>query len=469
MTRFTLCLFTVLAFAGAVAGCGDDFTLLAPESQRNAASFFDDPKDFEIAINGTYDALQLGGTYGGDYWMLMEMRSDNTDQGPDVTGLSAALAAVNEFKELPTSEIVQRAWTDSYKGVARANLILARLNDITMPAALRQQFEGEALFLRSLFFYNLTMAYGNITLILDETTSPNQAINQVPPSEVFAQLKTDLRRAQDLLPPSYPAGQRGRATRWAASTLLAKVLLMTGERQEAATVLRNIVNTSPHRLLDSYAALWNGPSALNDETIFAVHFKQGGIGEGNPLTTTFSPELQVSGAYRNRPTLNMVAAYEPGDARFAVSMDTTFRNNAGQQVPGRWVKKYNSVPFAPNDADNDFIVFRYADVLLMLAEALGEGGESYNFINQVRARAGLAPISAATPGSFEDKLLHERRVELAFENHRWFDLRRFGRENLVVANELQSLGTTQVKTLFPIPQREIDTAPDVMQQNPEYR
>ncbi len=461
MKRLPFYAFALLALAGTLTACGDDFTLLAPESQRNAANFFDSPGDYEIAVNGIYDALQLNGTYGGDYWMLMEMRSDNTDQGPDVTGLAAALAAVNEFKELPTSEIVLNAWVDSYQGVARANLVLARLGDIPLPAGLRDRYEGEALFLRSLFYYNLAMAYGNITLILEATSSPNQKINQVPASEVFAQLKTDLTRAATLLPPTNP----GRATAGSAQALLAKVLLVQGDKSGAATVLRGLMD-GRYRLLDDYEDLWQGRNENSAESIFEVQFKKGGIGEGNPLTTTFSPALQSNGAYRNRPTMDMLEAYEAAnDPRFDASMDTVYTTSAGDLTDARWVQKYDGIPFAPGDADNNFIVLRYADVLLMLAEALGEGPEAYGLINQVRDRAGMPDISATTPGSFEDKLLHERRVELAFENHRWFDLRRFGRESDVAANEA---AVTSVKKLFPIPQREIDTAPEVMKQNPEY-
>ncbi|MEM1126378.1 MAG: RagB/SusD family nutrient uptake outer membrane protein [Bacteroidota bacterium] len=468
MKRFATSVLALVMALG-LSACGDSFTDLTPESERNAGNFYDTPGDFQIAINGIYDALQADGTYGGDYWIIMEMRSDNTDQGPDVTGLSAAIAALNEFKEIPTSEVVQRVWTDSYVGVARSNTVLARLGGVDMPEAQRQQFEGEALFLRSLMYYNLAMAFGNITLILDETTSPNQAINQVPAGDVFAQIAGDLQRAATLLPASYGAGQEGRATAGAARTLLAKVLLMQGQRGEAASVLREVVSSSQYQLLDDYASLWGPSNENNAESIFEVQFQAGGIGEGSPFATLFSPILIAGGAYRNRPTDDLIAAYEDGDLRFAPSLATSYVDPAdGETVEDPFIRKLESVPFADFDADNNVVVFRYADVLLMLAEALGEGSEAYGLINQVRARAGLAAIDASTPGTFEEKLLQERRVELAFENHRWFDLRRFNQTSVVVDNELFALGGGPVNDLFPIPQREIDTAPEVMQQNPGY-
>jgi hypothetical protein len=136
----------------------------------------------------------------------------------------------------------------------------------------------------------------------------------------------------------------------------------------------------------------------------------------------------------------------------------------GNTQQARYIKKYLSRPFALFDAENNFIVFRYADVLLMLAEALGEGPEAYELINQVRRRAGLPDIGPNTPGTFEEKLLRERRVELAFENHRWFDLLRFGK-----AIEIMQAKGYRPKQCFPIPQREIDVSRGALQQNPEHR
>ena len=126
---------------------------------------------------------------------------------------------------------------------------------------------------------------------------------------------------------------------------------------------------------------------------------------------------------RNRPTASLAAAFETGDLRFAASMGTSYINASSATVLANYVRKYESDPPTENDSDINFVVFRYADVLLMLSEALGETNESYDLINEVRNRAGLADIDSSTPGTFEEKLLEERRVELAFENHRWPDLK----------------------------------------------
>lgn len=459
---------SILLLALVTAGCGDDFTLLAPESQRNVDNFFDKPGDFEVAINGVYDALQLPGTYGGNYWMAMEMRSDNTDQGPDVTGLSATIAAINDFKESTISEEVLSMWRDSYVGIARANLLLDRLAGFSMEQDLKDRIRGEALFIRSLLYYNLAMIYGRVPLILDPTTSPNQEINQTEQADVLQQAATDLEEAAALLPASYTGANVGRATSGAANALLGKVYLTLGQDAAAVDALREVVNSGVYSLVDDYADLWGPENENNSEVVFAVQFKAGGTGEGSPFTNLFSPSSFLQngeGAYRNRPTQDLIDAFSEDDERFGASLAVTYVNADGETVDAPHVIKYRSEPFANFDADNNWIVMRYAEVLLLLAEALGESDEAYSLINDVRARAGLDPIGAGDPGSFDDKLLRERRLELAFENHRWFDLMRFGRTDMVAAAEAS---VEVVNPLFPIPQREIDTSPDVLSQNDPY-
>ncbi|MEE9465039.1 MAG: RagB/SusD family nutrient uptake outer membrane protein, partial [Candidatus Neomarinimicrobiota bacterium] len=223
-----------------------------------------------------------------------------------------------------------------------------------------------------------------------------------------------------------------------------------------------------------------------------VQFREGGYGEGNGLTGSFGPGALTGGfggGGRNRPTYDLINTWEAGDLRFKASMDTMyyyFNADSGRYitvtdtVPGshgrRFINKYLDTlavqPYA-GDADNNFVVLRYADVLLMLAEALGGGTEAYGLINQVRNRAGLANVTSYTDlgyASFEDFLLHERRVELAFENHRWYDLLRFGKALDVItahfATEPPILSApAEYRMLSPIPQREVDLG---LVQNPGY-
>lgn len=443
--------------------CSADFTDLNPISQRNVNGFYKTSDDMVTAINATYKALQLNGTYNQSYWIMQEMRSDNTDQGSDGTGLGAELTVIDNFTEIATSENISQAYNDSYLGIARANIVLSRIDPVTMDAALKERIKGEALFIRSLLYYNLAVAFGNIPLPLVEAGSVEEgrALLQVPAAEVYKQIIGDLIKAEAALPEkkNYSSADVGRATKGAAAALLAKIYLTSGDKKSAETVLRRILASYGYTLLPDYASLWGLTNKNNAESIFEVQFKGGGTNTGNAFTNAFSPLLKNSvGAYKNRPTPDMLKAYEPGDDRFKKSLDTSYVNAQGLLLTNtkndtRFITKFGKEnAFNEGDASNNFVVLRYADVLLLLAEAIGESDESYSLINQVRTRAKLQPISAATPGTFAEKLLHERRVELAFENHRWEDLLRFG----VAEKTLKAIGKTNVRTLYKIPQRELD-------------
>ncbi|MEP2059813.1 MAG: RagB/SusD family nutrient uptake outer membrane protein [Maribacter litoralis] len=452
----------IILFTACFTSCSDDFTDLAPISNRNEADFYKTSDDFEVAINASYSGMQSTGIYGRGYWTMFEMRSDNTDQGPDATGLARQYTEINSFTEDALNEQVTSVWSESYKVISNCNVILSRIDGVEMDTDLKARITGEALFIRSLMFYHLVIAFGNIPLQLEPFVSGDE-LTQVDQTTVLNQLIVDLAEAEAGLPVAYSGNDVGRATKGAAATLLAKVLLTTGDDTTAATVLRRIISDYGYELLDDYADLWGVGNENNAESIFEIQYISGGIGQGSLFTNDFSPstDLQTgSGFGRNRPTISLMEAYEEDDLRYDPSMGDTYVNLEGETIEARYVKKFWSDPAIENDSDINFVVFRYADVLLMLAEALGESGESYDLINEVRQRAGLEDIDASTPGSFEEKLLNERRVELAFENHRWPDLKRFDAESKI--QEAESF-ITATREYFYIPQREIDINPNFEQ------
>ncbi|WP_340158264.1 RagB/SusD family nutrient uptake outer membrane protein [uncultured Maribacter sp.] len=452
----------IILFTACFTSCSDDFTDLAPISNRNEADFYKTSDDFEVAINASYSGMQSTGIYGRGYWTMFEMRSDNTDQGPDATGLARQYTEINSFTEDALNEQVTSVWSESYKVISNCNVILSRIDGVEMDTDLKARITGEALFIRSLMFYHLAIAFGNIPLQLEPFVSGDE-LTQVDQTTVLNQLIVDLAEAEAGLPVAYSGNDVGRATKGAAATLLAKVLLTTGDDTTAATVLRRIISDYGYELLDDYADLWGVGNENNAESIFEIQYISGGIGQGSLFTNDFSPstDLQTgSGFGRNRPTISLMEAYEEDDLRYDPSMGDTYVNLEGETIEARYVKKFWSDPAIENDSDINFVVFRYADVLLMLAEALGESGESYDLINEVRQRAGLEDIDASTPGSFEEKLLNERRVELAFENHRWPDLKRFDAESKI--QEAESF-ITATREYFYIPQREIDINPNFEQ------
>ncbi|WP_222539306.1 RagB/SusD family nutrient uptake outer membrane protein [Pedobacter polysacchareus] len=440
----------ILISAGILSSCGKEFTDLNPISQRNVNAFYKTSDDMVIAVNAAYKALQMNGAYNQSYWILNEMRSDNTDGGADNTGLGADLNAIDNFNEnAATAELITSSYLDSYVGISRCNIVLSRIEEVPMDQNLKNRVKGEALFLRSLFYYNLAVNFGRIPLVLKEiTVEEGKSYPQLPASEVYKQLVADLATAEGFLDVKYTGNNVGRATKGAAATLMGKIYLTMGDKASAVAPLRR-VKTYGYSLVPTYDKLWGIANKNNVESIFEVQYKGGGTNTGNAFTNAFSPlMIQSTGAYKNRPTAEMQAAYEPNDKRFAISMNPI----NGPLNAGRFILKYGTTTaYNEGDADYNFVVLRYADALLMLAEALGEGTEAYDLIYEVRLRAGLNRIDSSTPGTFAEKLLKERRVELAFENHRWPDLLRFGK----AAEVMKAQGKTP-RLLFLIPQRELD-------------
>ena len=435
--------------------CSKEFTELAPISERNSENFYNTASDMKVAVNAIYNTLKDNGVYNQSYWILQELRSDNTFW--DGTGLAEEVTVFDSFDDISTSNITEAAWASSYLGISRANIVLSKIDAITMDATEKNTLKGEALFLRSFYYYNMAVLFGNIPLVLNETDSVEEGTNhtQVAASAVYAQIATDLVEAEGKLPLK-SATTNGRASKGAAAALLGKVYLTMEDSSNAELALRRVLGYG-YSLVDDYSNLWGVENEYNSESIFEVDF-QGGLGnQGNSFTSQFHGILSqsVTSGQRNIPEQDLIDAYETGDLRFPASIQGVDGIDTGYTV------KFGSVnTFNDDDASNNWPVLRYADVLLMLAEALGETNEAYGFINEVRTRAGLASIDQTTPGTFEDKLLQERRVELAFENHRWPDLLRMNRAESAMTAQGK---TTNGKLLFAIPQRELDLNSNFLQ------
>lgn len=457
------------------SSCGKDFTTLSPESERSSAEFYTTSTDFNTAVKGAYSALQLDGTFGLNYVLTSVMRSDNTSNGGGASGLAAEYEHIDQFQIVLTSSLVQETWSDSYKGISRSNRILDQIDDVDFNNSEKEQYKGEALFIRSLIFYKLAVTFGNIPLKLKPTEGVNRKVNQVSADKVYAQIIDDLEKASDLLPDNYSEDNTGRATSWAAKALLGKVYLTNGQPGDAKTPLNEIVTNGPFQLAPNYSDIYGPDNENNVESIFEVQFQKGGIGEGSYYTDMFTPlgtTLVGGGNAPQQVTESIHDAYDKvNDKRFKDDDHIAINDTSGTNQPNWWVPKYASAPSDNLDASNNWIVLRYADVLLMLAEAEGAPG-GYDYIDEVRSRAGLGPISRSGSLSFEEKLLKERRLELSFEGKRWADLLRFGKAKEAMANQLTqqngtSVSESDIHLLFPIPQQEIDAAEN-LEQNSEY-
>jgi hypothetical protein len=455
----------------ALVSCKKSFLTLTPQSQVSENVFYRNTADISNAVTGAYMPLQT--LYFGvapnlvPYFpTLMEARGDNIeDLNP---GANAGTEFnIDRFLAKADNVDIGNAWGAIYNGISRCNHTLQHLDVVTNPA-LKAQFEGELKFLRALHYFNLVRLWGPVPLVLSPV-SANEAKafrrNSVP--EVYAAIEADLTAAAGLLPPTYAnAADLGRATQGAAKVLLGKVYLTEGKYAQTVSTLGELVtagNSYGYSLLPNIADVFSANNKINAEVVFAVRYNKTIVNQGHALPVYF-----------NQPGLDpkLVSSYETADARKDLLSTVTLDAN------NKPVKKYQDV-FDPNNKSlgNDFIVLRYADALLMYAEAQNEIAYSrdvFIHLNNVRSRAGASVYAeSALPdqAAFRKAVLAERRLELPLELHRWFDL---VRTNTAI-EALQSSGLTPITItanhyLYPIPQSELDlsTNKSGFTQNPGY-
>lgn len=498
-------------------------TDLKPESNLNTATYYSSTEEVKAALVGCYNGLQRALL---NEWQLTELRSDNSKQGVpgSTSSVNRDLSDMDMFQISPSHAANTTYWMNTYSNIRNTNIVLEKLgvvydpatgsitlNAITIPItdADRKQFAGEAMFIRAYHYLNLVRLYGGVFLI-HKSVSPLEAksINRSSIDEVYKLIEADLKTAAanmntlkySQLTLAANVADLGRATGWAAKALLAKVYLTRNKKAEAITLLQDVRANSGYGLQANYANVFSVTSEMNNEILFAVRYKAPALGIGSPFANLFAPLSSGSnvvtgdGDGLNYPTNDLDTATN-GDARKAVIV-TIHNPTSTRQL---YTKKYlPPQPSVNDDAENDWPVIRFSDVLLMLAEAQGYTSASLDLINSVRSRSGLPDYTMAiitSVAQFEQALSHERRVEFAFENQRWFDLVRYNTTFTTItaeqtikdhfAKEYQShyrlyvapaLTLTQLQAnvtrdhlLLPIPQREIDTNTTLLiAQNPGY-
>ncbi|RYC67956.1 RagB/SusD family nutrient uptake outer membrane protein [Spirosoma sordidisoli] len=463
-----------------LASCREQFLDLAPIAQANTASFFKTQSDMIITLNGAYGALQFAGQYGQNY-VFSEIPSDDTT--PVLSGSVTDQDEFDKFYLRTTNPFLVTRWNDGYRGIYRTNVVIDRIAGVTMDETLKKRLVGEAKFLRALMYFNLVRTFGDVPLVLTEITDPTQGYEygRSPVADVYAQITKDLTDAEAALPERYTGADIGRATRGAAKSLLGKVYMTQRKYAEAATKLKEVVDANTYDLLPVYADLFRPANKNSRESIFEVQYKKGSLGEGSNFGNTYAPEnsgnavIQFGGGGNNRPTPDLEQAFEANDPRRAASFATSYVNSSGTRIDYYYIRKYLDAPTVNGDAEDNFYVLRYADVLLLYAEALNETGrtaEALPLLNRVRKRVGLADKTALSQADMRLALEQERRVELAFEGHRWFDLVRTGRALPVLQAKAAAIGIktnlTQNNLVFPVPQSQIDINPSKISQNPGY-
>lgn len=466
-----------------LSSCGKGFIDLKPISSVTTDNFYQTAEDFTNAVNGAYNALRTGGTYGTDSYIFGEVRSDNST--PVASGSVTDQDEFDRFYIRTTNPFINNRWSNSYTAIGRCNAILGRIDPITMDNALKARYIGEAKFLRALFYFNLVRTFGDVPLVLKEIINPDEGYEygRNPKADVYAQIEKDLTEAAEALPASYTGADVGRATQGAAKAMLGRVLLTQKKYAPAAAQLKAVIDLHQYELVPVYADFFKVNNKNNKEAIFDVQYKSGGIGQVNPWPNSFAPQnsgnavIQFGGGGNNVPTDDLVNDYEAGDQRKAATIATSYVNASGAAIPGNFVKKYYDVPTVINDNGNNIPIIRYADVILMYAECLNEagyvaGGEAFTYLNQVRSRAGLNALTATevpSQGAFRLAMEHERRVEFAFENLRWYDLVRTDRAMTVINGKAAEINpvnpVTPQNQVFPIPQSQIDINSSKITQN----
>ena len=466
-----------------LSACGKGFIDLKPISNVTTDNFYRTEEDFRNAVNGAYNALRTGGTYGADSYIFAEIRSDNSM--PVASGSVTDQDEFDRFYIRTTNPFINNRWSNSYTAIARCNAILDRIGPIAMNDALKARFIGEAKFLRALFYFNLVRTFGDVPLVLKEITNADEGYEygRNPRDDVYAQIEKDLTEAAGALPPSYTGADIGRATEGAARAILGRVLLTQKKYAAAAVQLKAVMDLNRYDLVPVYADFFKVNNKNNVEAIFDVQYRSGGLGQGNPWPNSFAPQnsgnavIMFGGDGNNVPTDDLLNEYETGDQRKDATVATSYVNASGATIPGNFVKKYHDVPGIKNDNGNNIPVIRYADVLLMYAECLNEAayvadGDAFTYLNEVRNRAGLDDLtSAEVPGqaAFRLAMEHERRVEFAFENMRWYDLVRTDRAITVINGKSTQINlvnqVTPQNLVFPIPQSQIDINKEKITQN----
>lgn len=448
-----------------MTSCGDSFFDLEPASSVTIDKVYKTASDYNVAVIGCYAKLQSQVNF---YTECCEYRSDNLSLGAPTAGTQDRYD-IDHFTEKPSNGILSSYWANFNNNVYRCNLLLDQIDGANFAENLKKQYKGEAMFIRALNYFNMYRIWGGVPAT-KHVVSAAEALKvaRYSDEQMFDLIAGDLKEIVDnnYLPETYSSADMGRATSGAAKALLGKVYLTFHKWTEAKDILSQLIGK--YQLVSPIAQVFNVDNKNNNEIIFAVHFNKEIEGEGHSywynLTNASDDTNQTSSLLNTFPT---------GDARkdliTYVQVEKTVR---------LMNKFYDTKSPTFKTVGNDQILLRYADVLLMYAEALNEiqydaseGSLALKYLNAVRQRAGISNLTAKqlpTQDKFRKGILVERQREFPYEGQRWFDLVRMGFAKSVMAENGVEIKDYQL--LFPIPQQEIEKVGDksILWQNPGY-
>ncbi|MDR1092193.1 MAG: RagB/SusD family nutrient uptake outer membrane protein [Prevotella sp.] len=490
--------------------CSSDFLDLSSEHQLNESTFFQTEEHFTQAINGAYEGLRgIYGVYGA---LVSEMRSDNTHYFRyEADRAQRQYEEIADFIDDQQNIVSDDMYYGCYAAISRVNTVLSKIEGKPFSESFKNSAIGQMKFLRAFFYFQLVRYYGDVCLYLEEVNVPGDTfLPRSPIDDVYQQILADVNDAITKLPVvQFP--QNGRATQGTARMLLAYVLMTksTKDYQGAEAQLREIMKMG-YELLPDYADIYEPSKKNHKESLFEVQYQQGDQGQQSNWLYYFIPRTAeaeiitgvsgsntISDAGWNLPTQEMVDSYEEGDLRIYPSIAVIAGRNDeyGRFVYEKvltigdseidnypvffyFINKYRHPHAKIKNTDDNWPVYRYADVLLLLAECLVEQGraaEAVPYINMVRQRAGLPDVKTVDG----QVVANERRHELAFENHRWFDLLRTGKAIEVMTEhgkrmkalypylQERTYQLTKDRLIYPIPYRELQINSQLTQ-NPGY-
>lgn len=423
----------------------DDFLNLKPIDFPTEEIFYTDLKGLEGAIIGAYDELQSGDQYSGRFLTLMEIRGDNVTN--DNSGASGGVNyQIEVFTDTPANTNFERAWLSLYQLIYRTNLILQSVDNVSMSESQKNNIIGQASFLRGLAYFNLVRLWGNVPLITKTQTVEDARENKrTDKSKIYEQIIVDLSNAKKL-PTSWSDSDQGRATSYAAQALLAKVYLYQKSYDKVINELQPLVSKiKENKEIGLVPTPETFPENLktSKDVLFAVQYLKGGVGES----------VHQNNRYRNNDNGNVINIEQSEFESNADNRKAMLRPTGSGQRPG----KFNSVA-TNNETSGDFPIIRCAEVMLMYSEALNEQSanpteEALKALNSVRKNAGLLENTLShytSKENFRKAVYQERRLELALECDRWFDILRTGQFSNVFP------GVETYRQLYPVPMAEIE-------------
>lgn len=459
-----------------------------PESFITAEQFYRNDDEAVSAVNAVYHGLNNAThtLYNRLIQISTEMASDDYEAGPRAR--NAHVRALAGLTHDASNDRMLEIWRQSYDVINRANLAIDNIssNNLLTPA-LAARLVNEAKFLRALLYFNLVRWFGPVPLVVHPQGLSKEELNvsKATEDQVYAQIIADLTDAESLpAPHQYSSSDVGRATAGAAKSLLAKVYLTREQWDLAAAKAKEVIDSNWYGLFEDFADVFDVATKNGREHIFSAQFKGYFNFYGNMLGGTAAPNEVpgINGDYADalNKASGLYQSFSDDDERKAVTFVTQIvspTNGNLYTIEPHLHKYYDpTTPAAPGESSKNTPIIRYAEVLLIYAEALSQSegpvGAAYEALDAVRVRAGLEPLAVVSAGlskeDFREAVYEERRKEFVYEYQRWFDLARRGPDYYVA--KLHAAGKTQAAPRhvhFPTPQRELDINPN-LKQHPDW-